>query len=233
MEENIILKIKKLLALTKSKNENESQNAMMKVQRLLIKHKLSIKEVEEYEIKDFKIEDYKTNQRFRGKSWKSNLANVLADNFSCYIYLKEENYKVRSICFYGKEEDVQICNIMLEYAIKYIDSEGNKLVKKMKQDKRRKHFDGIKNDYALGFIAGLEERFKYQIEKNEGWGLVIQKDKKIIDSFNDFSSEFGRVSVSEKFNRHYEAYKKGEDDGKKFDISDKIENESEEELCIS
>jgi hypothetical protein len=99
----------------------------------------------------------------------------------------------------------------------------------MKQDKRRKYFDGIKSDYALGFIAGLKERFKNQLEENKKWGLVIQKDQVVIDSYTKFSSGFGEISLNEKFNRHLKAYKQGELDGKKFDISDKIENEGENE----
>lgn len=233
MDENIILKIKKLLALSKSSNQNEAQNAMLKAQKLLIKYKLSLQEIESYSIEKIKIEDFKTNQKFRGKSWKGNLAQVIADNFGCFLYYNTGSYKVHRVCFYGKEEDVVIANIMFEYAVKWINLEGNKLVKRMKQDKRRKHFDGIKNDYALGFIAGLKERFKSQIKENESWGLVLQKDQVVIDSYNEFSSGFGRISVNEKFNRHYQAYRQGEYDGKKFDISDKIENEGEEELYIS
>lgn len=46
MNEKIVLKIKKLLALSKSENQHESQNAMLKVQEMLMKHKLSLKDVE-------------------------------------------------------------------------------------------------------------------------------------------------------------------------------------------
>ena len=232
-QKEIIIKIQKLLALSKSSNENEAQNAMLKAQKLLIKYKLSLKEVESYSKENIKIEDFKTEQKFRGKSWKSNLAQVIADNFGCFIYFNTGNYKVHRVCFYGKEEDVIIANIMFEYAVKWVNLEGNKIVKRMKQDKRRKYFDGIKNDYALGFIFGLEERFRSQIKENEEWGLVLQKDQVVIDSYNKFSSGFGKISVNEEFNRHLKAYKKGEEDGKKFDISDKIENEGEEELKLA
>ncbi|MBS6502471.1 MAG: DUF2786 domain-containing protein [Clostridium sp.] len=226
---DIIVKIQKLLALSKSSNENEAQNAMLKAQKLLIKYKLSLQEVESYSKENIKIEDFKTNQKFRGRSWKGNLARVIADNFGCFLYYNTGNYKVHRVCFYGKEEDVIIANIMFEYAVKWINLEGNKLVKRMKQDKRRKYFDGIKSDYALGFIAGLKERFKNQLEENKKWGLVIQKDQVVIDSYTKFSSGFGEISLNEKFNRHLKAYKQGELDGKKFDISDKIENEGENE----
>lgn len=104
MDENIILKIKKLLALSKSSNQNEAQNAMLKAQKLLIKYKLSLQEIESYSIEKIKIEDFKTNQKFRGKSWKGNLAQVIADNFGCFLYYNTGNYKVHRVCFYGKKK---------------------------------------------------------------------------------------------------------------------------------
>lgn len=232
-QKEIIIKIQKLLALSKSSNQNEAQNAMLKAQKLLIKYKMLLQEVESFSKENVKIEDFRTEQKFRGKSWKSNLAKVIADNFRCFMYFNTENYKVHRVCFYGKEEDVIIANIVFEYTVKWINIEGNKLVKRMKQDKRRKNFDGIKNDYALGFIFGLEERFRSQIKENEEWGLVLQKDQVVIYSYNRFSSGFGKISVNEEFNRHLKAYKKGEEDGKKFDISDKIENEGEEEFKLA
>ncbi|MFR2890971.1 MAG: DUF2786 domain-containing protein, partial [Clostridium butyricum] len=66
--EDIILKIQKLLALSKSSNENEAQNAMLKAQQLLIKHKLSLKDVELYSCENIKVDSFNTEQRFRGQS---------------------------------------------------------------------------------------------------------------------------------------------------------------------
>lgn len=66
----VIIKIKKLLALSKSTNKNEAQNAMLKAQQLLIKHKISLQEVESYEEENIEIEDLKTEQKFRGRVGK-------------------------------------------------------------------------------------------------------------------------------------------------------------------
>lgn len=230
--ENIIIKIKKLLALGKSTNENEAHNAILKAQSLMAKNKITELDVESYTNTNIKIEDFKTKEKFRGNSWKSNLAGVIADNFSCFLYFNTGNRKVHTVCFYGKEDDVIICNIMFDYALKCINSEGDKLVKKMKQDRRRKHFDGMKNDYALGFISGLREKFSEQKRKNSDWALVLQKDQLVIDSFNDFTKGFKSISVNTKFKKHLNAYKLGKDDGKKFDISDKIENEGNEDYLV-
>lgn len=224
--EDVIYKIQRLLALSKSSNENEAQNAMMMAQRLLIKYKLSIKDVEQYKKEFIKVDENRTGIKFRGSNWKANLARVIADNFGCYLFYRTG--RTHEICFYGKEEDVIICNIMLEYAIKSININGDKLIKKLKQDKRRKHFNGIKNDYALGFVRGLDERFKEQLKSNEEWALVLVKDQVVIDSYKEFSNDFGKVQTQADFNKHLFAFKLGKEDGKNFDISNKIENEVEE-----
>lgn len=229
--EDIILKIQKLLALSKSSNENEAHAAMMMAQRLLIKHKLSLKDIEQYRNELIKVDENRTGVKFRGSNWKSNLSRIIADNFGCYLFYRTG--KTHEICFFGKEEDILICNIMLEYAIKCINSNGDKLVKKLKQDRRRKHFEGIKNDYALGFIRGLGERFKQQIESNKEWALVLLKDQVVIDKYNEFSSNFETVKTDVSFNKHLNAFKLGKIDGKNFDISNKIESEVEEKVLLS
>ena len=224
--EDIIFKIQNLLALSKSSNDNEAQNAIVLAQRLLIKYKLSIKDVEQYKVESTKVDENRTGIKVRGSNWKCNLSRVIANNFGCYLFYNAG--KTREICFYGKEEDIIICKIMLEYAIKSINSNGDKLIKKLKQDRRRKHFNGIKNDYALGFIKGLDERFKEQLQSNKEWALILVKDQVVIDKYEEFSKNFGTVQTNIDFDKHLFAFKLGKEDGKKFDISNKIENEVEE-----
>lgn len=49
MNKEVIEKVKKLLALSKSSNEHEASTAMLQVQKLLVKYKLSMREIEEFE----------------------------------------------------------------------------------------------------------------------------------------------------------------------------------------
>lgn len=219
-----------MLALSKSSNDNEAQNAMMMAQRLLIKYKLSIKDIEQYKNEELKVDENRTGIKFRGSSWKSNLSQIIADNCGCYLFYSTG--RTYEICFYGKEEDVIICNIMLEYAIKCINSNGDNLIKKLKQDKRRKHFKGIKNDYALGFVRGLDLRFKEQIQSNKEWALVLVKDQVVIDKYNEFSSGFQSIQTNINYDKHLFAFKLGKEDGERFDISNKIESEVEENKLL-
>ncbi|MBS5308893.1 MAG: hypothetical protein KHY57_20270, partial [Clostridium sp.] len=78
-----------------------------------------------------------------------------------------------------------------------------------------------------------KERFNEQIRNNSEWGLVIQKDQIVIDKYKEFSKDFGTVNVTQKFYKHSNAFKLGQEDGRKFDISDKIEREGEESKLIS
>ena len=224
--EDIIFKIKKLLVLSKSCNENEAQSAMMMAQRLLIKYKLTIKEIEKYKDTCVNVDENRTCIKFRGANWKSNLSRVIADNFGCYLFYRSG--RSHEICFYGKEEDIVICNIILEYAIKSINSNGDKLIKKLKNDRRRKYFKGIKNDYALGFIYGLDERFKEQLKSNKEWALVLVKDQIVVNKYEEFSNDFKAIHTNIDYDKNLFAFKLGKEDGKRFDISNKIEKEAEE-----
>ncbi|AWI03556.1 DUF7168 domain-containing protein [Clostridium drakei] len=98
------------------------------------------------------------------------------------------------------------CNIILKYAIKCINSNGDKLIKKLKQDRRRKYFKGIKNDYALGFVKGLDERFTKQVKSNKGWALVLVKDQIVIDKYKEFSNDFTKVHTDIDYNKHLFAF---------------------------
>ena len=222
--EDIILKIKKLLALSDSSNEHESRVAMLKAQELLVKHKLSLKSVEEFETEKIKVEENVTEVTFRVAKWKAQLADIIANNFGCYIFFK--TYRVRTIVFFGRYEDTTVCKIVLEYAIDCI----NNSVRKLKNSYRKKHIStkGIESDYALGFIEGLDSMFEKQKQKNEEWGLVLVKEQVVVDAYNN--KEFrGSVDTCTSFQGHNDAFCKGLEDGEKFSITDKIANEGEPE----
>lgn len=120
MDIKLIEKIKKLLALSESSNKHEAESALLKAQELLAKHKLSIKEVKEFKINNSAIKEKISNITFTKAKWKAQLARLIADNFGCYFYFKVRYSK--AITFFGREEDITVCNIVLEYAIDCINS---------------------------------------------------------------------------------------------------------------
>ena len=224
----LIEKIKKLLSLSESNNENESKVAMIKAQELLIKHKLSMKEVTDFKISNNKIEDKKTNISFTKAKWKGTLAGIIAENFGCYNYFKTR--RVHKIVFFGKEEDVVVCNIVLEYAIECIETN----IRSIRRNYAKNGIStaGVSNDYAIGFIIGLGEKFEEQKKENTEWALVLVKDKDVVEAFNEkvFS---GSLDINPDFKGHTDIYNKGLREGKNFSISDKIaEGDNEQILAI-
>lgn len=218
VETNIILRIKKLLALSESSNENEAKLALLKAQELLIKHKLSLKEIEEH--KNIDVIEGKTNITFRQGKWKGRLADIIAENFGCYHFYRTN--RTHLIIFMGKDEDVTVCKIVLEYAIDSINS----VVKKLRYQYRKEGYStkGLESDYALGFIKGLEVAFEKQKQENQEWGLVLIKDKEVVEAYNNM--EFtGSVNTNTKFQGFNEVYFQGVEDGENFSISDKIAGE--------
>ncbi|CAH2213257.1 DUF2786 domain-containing protein [Tepidibacter aestuarii] len=226
MENKIISKIKKLFALSESSNENEAKVALIKAQELLAKHKLSIKEIKEYQDTKTNVIENKTNVSFTKAKWKGRLAYVIAENFGCYSYFKTR--RNNTVAFMGKDEDVTVCTIVLEYAIDCI----NNTVKKLKYQYYKKYntTKGLENDYALGFIAGLENAFEKQKISNQQWNLVLVKDPAVIDRYNDMKFK-GSVNTSTKFKGFNQVYEQGVEDGEKFSVTDKIA-EVEEKILI-
>lgn len=229
MHTKIIEKIQKLLALSESSNIHEAELAMLKAQELLVKHKLSLKEVKEFKIEDSAIQEKRTNVTFTKAKWKANLASLIADNFGCYLYFKTRG--TNTITFLGREEDVTVCNIILEYALDCIDS----AVKKLKYQFIREGSStkGLENDYALGFIKGIKQKFEEQKKANQEWGLVLVKDKEVTEAYNRI--KFNRkVNTNINYQGHIEAYEKGVKDGNRFSISDRItQGDTMENLALT
>jgi hypothetical protein len=99
----IINKIKKLLALSHSPNENEAMVAAQKANELLIKHNLSLGDICGKDVIFSKeiIYTYK-----RACSWKNQLiAGVAYLNF-CIAYEVRLNNGLGAAIFYGREANV-------------------------------------------------------------------------------------------------------------------------------
>lgn len=226
MDSKIVGKIQKLLALSESSNKHEAELSMLKAQELLARHKLSLREIKDFKIIKSAIKENISKITFTKAKWKAQLANVIADNFGCYLYFKTR-YS-HSITFFGREEDVTVCNIVLEYAIDCINS----AVKRLKQQYIRNGYStkGLENDFAIGFIDGLQVKLEEQKGANQEWGLVLVKDKEVVEAYGQIKFNKRKIDTSTQFQGHSEVYEKGHEDGEKFSISDKITEGENEDL---
>lgn len=74
----------------------------------------------------------------------------------------------------------------------------------------------IRNDFIRGFLVGLKEKFREQIEVNKAeWGLVLVKDGAVVERYNSMKFTTARAS-SVSTNHDNGAYTAGKKQGKAF-----------------
>lgn len=188
-QEKVIDKIRKLLALATSSNENEAQSAMLMAQKLMAQHNIEMSQVEDAPIDHEVIEEEADKKRHRTK-WKRSLADVCANNFNCDIFFR--GHGSYATIFVGKKESIEICKTVYNAAVMFIDKEFSKYWNEEGKWlpwlngtlRERNLSDSIimKDSYARGFIRRLREKFEEQKVKaeKEGWGLVLVKDADVV-----------------------------------------------------
>lgn len=218
MNKKIIEKIKKLLSLSKSNNENEALSSMAKARELMAKYKIEISEVKDSnnKTKENIIKD-NFGVTYNGRqSWKGSLSLIIADNFGCYCYIDVD----KSIKILGKETDVKVVQQLILFGINIIEKESDKLVKEYRRQK--KSIRGLTKEYGLGFVAGVKEKFKEQNKFNiEGCQLMIIKDKDVDKEFKALHTRKSR-SKSKRYSEHEEVYNKGYKEGKQFSANGRL-----------
>ena len=211
---NIIEKIKKLLALSTSSNENEAQAAMTKAQELLAKYKLSMKDIDGTHTASENVKKHATDVTFKKATWKSRLSRVIAENFCCYSYLNTN--RTHRIVFMGLTEDVETASAVFEYAVGYIVGKTRQL--KKKYYRLGESTKGLENDYAQGFIKGLSQKYEAQKQKNQEWALVLIKPQIVVHEYKNMKFRKKPVNIGSRFSGFTSAYEQGQIDGNKFEM---------------
>ena len=187
-------KITRLLALAKKAGESangdqkstdwhESQAAMLAARRLIVRYKISEKELRAEQ--EQSVESLETDFTFskRKELWILDLANTIAPKYCCASYTSRfPGKQTRTICFMGFEEDLKLCNIIFAYAvncvrasIKAIQSESAALDRRTVKD--------ICSSYAYGFVDGLRFAFERQDQDDKEFALVLAVPSKVQEAF--------------------------------------------------
>lgn len=216
MEDKIIGKIKKALALAKdTPSDDEAQAAMLAVQRLLAKHNLSMQDVEGYATTEKKTkEEMVTELTGRIPWWHKKLAYVISENFKCKYFMVRYGSYNGGIVFFGLEEDVLIAKEVFQYAREMIDKLAKSYVGKLYR--RGESTKGVRNIFIEGFLSGLQAKFKEQIEKNN-WGLVLVTDALVVQEYENMNMKTVKsTGIQPKFSNNSEAYNEGKKQGENF-----------------
>jgi hypothetical protein len=189
MEKTIIEKVKKILSLAgNNPSEEEAQSAMLKAQEIMARHGLSMDDLYLQERLEAEVTHDSLTEYGKTSWWLKSLAGIIADNFRCNAYLghKIGGYNTR-IKLIGLREDVELAKEVFAFATKYLSHYSSKYIEKH----RKKWWDAshskkVKNDYVKGFLIGLRDKFKEQVEKND-WGLILAKDNAVTKVFKELN----------------------------------------------
>ena len=142
--ESIKRKVKKLLALSKSPNENEAALAMKMANDLIGRYKLNQSEFSGYTMKTVK-----GTRRY--VEWRAVLSNAVEQLYATYHFRDRETGEY---IFYGEELDVFMSTEMYSYLVKTVE--------RMVKNNVRKN---AKYKYRQSYRAGLANRLWDRIKE--------------------------------------------------------------------
>lgn len=182
MNDQIIKRIKKLLSLSQSHNENEAQLALVKAQELMIKHHIEESQIsfdEPPKIIHLTTEYYFTNYK---NFYLCDGINELSDLYLCkVVFVRNKNSSKQYIRIIGNENDCRILQKVIGFVKSNVDSWTRKLKKDYLLDDNQM-INNCKNDYGLGFCRGLKSLLEMQRDRiQQEEGLVISTPKEAQD----------------------------------------------------
>jgi preprotein translocase subunit Sss1 len=168
--QNTIEKIQKLLALSKSPNENEASVALKMAMDMLSKHNLSMSEINVEKKETVEQEEVK----FTGKNfstWRTLLLNAIADSHYCNI-LKVHGTGIYYII--GKHTNRQATLLMFQYLSNVVEFE----CKVNMADKALTKTEG--KTYANSFKLGMVHRLTQRLQEKKNSIILESKSNALI-----------------------------------------------------
>lgn len=202
-------KIKKLLALGTSPNENEAKAALLKAKQLMMDNKLTEEDIEEKHIElEHRLMESVKWTTDGGDIWMVELCNLMANNYLCTVSWVTR-YRTHTLYLSGLTTDIDVCAKAIEFAVGSVQHS----IKILQRKYRTYDAKTIRHSYAMGFVSGLKAAFDKQREEHVEWGLVEVKPQKVRDYENTLGSKSVRTHQSA---MHMNAYASGVNDGLNF-----------------
>lgn len=205
-------KVRKLLARTvNNPSQAEAETALLKAQEMLVKNGMTLEDLGEGIIGPRTVERTMAHEPNKTPWWYGQLALVLADNFRCFTYITGLPNR-KAIMFMGFPEDIEVAKACFQYAVLFINYQTQRVRKDVR--KQGRDTKGVANDYISGFITGLRDKFKEQVDTNQ-WALVLVRPQELVQAIGDMDLQPGK---RHQYTRRHDAdaYNRGYQHGKNF-----------------
>lgn len=177
-KEAVLTRIEHLLALAKSDNQHEAENAMSQARRLMLKYNLE----QGVRASDYTFRHVGTPTG-RRLAWQRVLANVLSEHFFVEViivpvYRPREGKRGSVLELCGSRANLEIAG----YAHDFLEQTALSLWK------RHKKSQGIRNDrdkqsFLYGVMSGFAAKLAADAVKNQKEGLVWLGDPRLAEYF--------------------------------------------------
>jgi Protein of unknown function (DUF2786)/SprT-like family len=216
-ESTVLRKVKKLMALAASNNENEAEQAMIKSQQLLIKHHIESKYIGVEEDEKMVLKRLMKQKRIDSKMRA--IANILQTFFVHVVFRRAE--EVTCLEVLGSAVNVEIAEYVASFLEKELDQLWN-VAQRMGNVKGRI----AKNSFFLGLAKGYCNKIKAlkKTHSSDEANALMVIEKKLFDATN---LVYRRLS-SAKSHAGYcsESSALGEQMGRKLNIHPAIDKSS-------
>lgn len=197
--------IRKLLVLSADSGAtpDEKDAAFLMAQKLMLKHNIFEDDLKVDAKKASRMKEvYKkpATDYISLQFWHKQLAGVISKNFRCLYYY--ETWKVKKrIVFFGIREDTEIAVDVFDFVWKALEYHAEEYMdKRLEQDRSIRK--SIKNDYMIGYMSGLRDKFEKQVNTEE-FALVLVVPAIVVKQYDDMNMKTARGSkVTVSYNEH-------------------------------
>lgn len=191
--EQIQQKISKLLALSQSSNENETQAALLKARALMAQYKLRP------DIKESSTVIHKTAEitfTFISEPWMVSLCRTIATNYCCRMTLSHQRGKrTYEVHLVGLPDDFEVCKTAIQYAVRCARAGAEKMKQASGWNTAKMRRESAKA-YGIGFAEGVNEAFNQQTKNSQAeWGLIMKTPNVVNQFIDDMGGKRKRFNI--------------------------------------
>lgn len=204
--EKIINKIRNLMELANDKNDEESQSALLLAQKLMAKHKVEEKDLQDLKSVQEVLESNLFDYRSKVPWHELKLAYIISNNFLVQAFTskkfshwstKAKAMHNETIVFVGFPEDVELAESLYNLALEAMLHHNWKYIARYYDGiaRDRKLTNNLKKSYLTGFLNGLDDKFEEQRKYlQKSTALVIQTPKEV-DAY--MQEKYGKLKTRE------------------------------------
>lgn len=180
MDNRIVEKLQKVLALTKPSDEGEAQAAAAMLARLLAQHNLEIADLEKKGQAAPGVEEKDVDLGKAAWQWKQNLADRLAEHYFCISLRRGKNP-----VFVGRPDNVEALKMLFAWLVEQVAGIARE-ERRVHAAKTGEHVDPLRWNlhFGLGAVERLGERLDERRKKEQstaGTALVVSHETEAND----------------------------------------------------